>query len=80
MNILGKDIPALTISQPFAELICTGEKCVENRTWETLYHGPLAIHAGKGTQYLSRRELAGYPTGCVVAVAGHVGAVKALDV
>lgn len=60
---------ALTISQPFASLIASGEKFVENRTWETLYRGPLAIHAGKGTQYLTKQELAEYPTGAIVAVA-----------
>jgi activating signal cointegrator 1 len=59
----------LTISQPFASLIAGGEKFVENRTWETMYRGPLAIHAGKGTQYLTKKELASYPTGCIVAVA-----------
>ena len=60
---------ALTISQPFASMIASGDKFVENRTWETLYRGPLAIHAGKGTQYLPKKELAEYPTGCIVAVA-----------
>jgi len=49
---------ALTISQPYASLIASGEKWVENRSWPTGYRGPLAIHAGKGTQYLDRRELA----------------------
>jgi len=48
---------ALTISQPYASLIASGEKWVENRTWATRYRGPLAIHAGRGTQYLSRDEL-----------------------
>lgn len=37
---------ALTIHQPYAELIARGEKRVENRTWRTHYRGPLAIHAG----------------------------------
>jgi activating signal cointegrator 1 len=60
---------ALTISQPFASLIANGEKWVENRFWSTSYRGPLAIHAGKGTQYLDRRELEDYPTSCIVAVA-----------
>lgn len=59
----------LTISQPFASLIASGEKWVENRTWETLYRGPIGIHAGKGTQYLTRPELRKYPTGCIVAIA-----------
>lgn len=60
---------ALTISQPFASLIADGEKFVENRKWGTDYRGPLAIHAGKGTQYLDASELAEYPTGCIVAIA-----------
>ena len=59
---------ALTISQPFASLIANGEKRFENRTWECLYRGQLAIHAGKGTQYLNRKELAGYTTSAIVAV------------
>lgn len=60
---------ALTISQPYANLIARGDKFVENRTWETLYRGTLAIHAGKGTQYLTKKELVSYTTGCIVAVA-----------
>jgi hypothetical protein len=67
---------ALTISQPFASLIATGEKFVENRKWETRYRGHLAIHAGKGTQYLDRDELASYPTGAIVAVCRLVACVS----
>ena len=59
---------ALTISQPYASLIASGAKWIDNRRWGTQYRGPLAIHAGKGAQYLTREELAEYPTGCVVAV------------
>jgi len=58
---------ALTISQPYASLIADGLKPVENRRWPTKYRGPLAIHAGKGTQYLDGAELAQYPTGAVIA-------------
>ena len=54
---------ALTVSQPYASMIDRGEKWIENRRWETKYRGPLAIHAGKGTQYLTGRELAAYPQG-----------------
>jgi len=62
-------INALTISQPYASLIADGKKWVENRTWGTHYRGLLAIHAGKGSQYLTRTQLENYPTGCIVAVA-----------
>jgi hypothetical protein len=60
---------ALTISQPFATLIASGEKWVENRRWYTTYRGPLAIHAGKGLQYLDREEIKDYPTGLIIATA-----------
>ena len=67
---------ALTISQPFASLIASGEKWIENRSWPTNHRGPLAIHAGKGTQYLAREELAEYQTGCVIAVAKLAACVQ----
>jgi len=68
--LLAAPIHALTVSQPYASLIADGVKWVENRCWATNHRGPLAIHAGKGTQYLSHSELRdrGYPTGAVVAV------------
>lgn len=73
---------ALTISQPFASLIASGEKWIENRTWETLYRGELAIHAGKGTQYLSNQLIrAGqYPTGAIIATAVLVACVHVSQV
>lgn len=69
-------VKALTISQPFASLIASGEKWVENRSWETKHRGPLVIHAGKGTQYLTKAELAEYPHGGVVAYAELVACVE----
>lgn len=38
---------AITIIQPWASLIISGQKRVENRTWATEYRGPLLIHAGQ---------------------------------
>lgn len=38
---------ALTIKQPWAHLIVTGQKDIENRSWATAYRGPVLIHAGK---------------------------------
>jgi hypothetical protein len=64
---------ALTISEPFASLIINLEKWVENRTWYTSYRGPLAIHAGKGTQYLDKEQLKDYPAGCVIGTCDLVG-------
>ncbi len=59
---------ALSIHQPYASLIANGKKWVENRSWETLYRGPLAICASKGSRYLSKSELKKYDTGRIVAV------------
>ena len=63
-----RTLRALTIGEPYASLIMSGEKWVENRTWPTNHRGLLAIHAGKGTQYLDRKQLAAYPAGCVLGI------------
>jgi activating signal cointegrator 1 len=39
---------ALTLTQPWATLVAIGAKRIETRSWETLYRGPLVIHAAKG--------------------------------
>lgn len=38
---------ALSVKQPWAELIARGEKTVELRTWRTAYRGPLLICASQ---------------------------------
>jgi len=38
---------AISIRQPWAELILQGRKSIELRTWETKIRGRIAIHAGK---------------------------------
>jgi activating signal cointegrator 1 len=43
---------AITICQPYAQLILDGAKRVENRTWRTTYRGELYIHAGKSRDWL----------------------------
>ena len=70
---------ALTISQPFASLIVEGEKRFENRTWECHYRGNLAIHAGKGTQYLTRKELLACPTRKVVGGGNGADCVHGME-
>jgi hypothetical protein len=40
-------LKALSIRQPWAWLIVTGQKDIENRTCTTRYRGPLLIHAGR---------------------------------
>jgi len=38
---------AITIWQPWASLLVSGEKKHETRSWATSYRGPIAIHAAK---------------------------------
>lgn len=39
---------ALSLTQPWASLVVGGHKCIETRSWQTRYRGPLLIHASKG--------------------------------
>lgn len=38
---------ALSVKQPWANLIASGKKTIETRTWTTTYRGPLLIVASK---------------------------------
>ena len=63
---------ALTICQPYADMIARGEKIIENRTWPTSYRGPLAIHAGKSKSWMEPEDIAERPSmafGAIVATA-----------
>ena len=63
---------ALTICQPYAELIARCEKPIENRAWPTSYRGPLAIHAGKSRAWMDWGDEEFYPDmefGAVIAIA-----------
>jgi hypothetical protein len=41
----GRPMKALSVKQPWCELIARGDKSIEVRTWRTAYRGPLAIVA-----------------------------------
>ena len=73
---------ALTIKQPWANLIIKGLKKYEFRSWRTKYRGPLLIHAGKGTDNPSVVRLKEYlpnnlPTGEII---GQVNVVDCIEV
>lgn len=40
-------ITALSVKQPWANLIASGQKTIETRTWATKYRGPLLIVSSK---------------------------------
>lgn len=72
---------ALTVCQPYAEMIAAGEKLIENRTWPTAYRGRLYIHAGKSREWLDDgEEREGMAFGAVVAVADLVDCLRVEDV
>lgn len=52
---------ALSIKQPWANLIASGEKTIETRKWQTDYRGPLLL--------CSARDPDIPPTGCAMAIA-----------
>jgi len=68
---------ALTVCQPFAELIARGEKRVENRSWPTAHVGPLYIHAGKSRLHLDGQATPeGLVFGAVIARVEVVACVR----
>lgn len=44
---MGESIPAISIKQPWAELILRGKKKIEVRNWTSPYRGRLYLHTGK---------------------------------
>ncbi len=72
---------ALTICQPYAELIVSGRKLVENRKWSTNYRGPLIIHAGKSRAWLDNWTAVGdLVFGSIVGVAEVVACLWVEDI
>lgn len=50
----------LSVRQPWASMIASGEKPIETRTWQTGYRGDILIVASK------KPQMDGLPTGCAV--------------
>ena len=66
---LDAQAPVLSVWQPWADLIVSGEKTVEIRSWTDRYRGPLWIHASRkldkvaAARFRPHRNL---PTGAIV--------------
>ena len=41
----GETMKIISLRQPWAHLVVTGAKDIENRSWATAYRGPVLIHA-----------------------------------
>lgn len=59
---------ALSVKQPFANMICSGEKTVEQRTWQTSHRGDLII--------VSSQKPAINPAGQTICIVDLVDCVK----
>jgi hypothetical protein len=44
---MGEEPRALSVRRPWANLIVSGDKTVENRSWSTSYRGLVVIHGGQ---------------------------------
>jgi len=69
---------ALTVKQPWAELIVSGEKDIENRTWRTLYRGRILIHTAKTV--VPSSQLADYPLPAIQQYISMVDELQAFGV
>jgi hypothetical protein len=69
---------ALSIKQPFAELIVQGRKKIELRTWNTKFRGEFYIHASKipDKDAMAKFGFKELPTGCIVGKAELVDVKK----
>jgi hypothetical protein len=54
----------ISIRQPWAHLVASGQKDIENRTWKTNFRGRVLVHA---SQSLSRRQY----DECIAFMAGR---------
>lgn len=75
-------LQAISICQPYAELIASGRKHIENRTWLTRHPGPLVIHAAKSRNPRLREAAEEYNVdlhacdfGAIIAVARRMRCV-----
>ena len=59
---------ALSLKQPFAELVVSGKKTIELRKWNTHFRGEFFVHASQNVDKKAMKRF-GYeslPTGCIV--------------
>ena len=62
---------ALSLKQPWAELILQGRKTVETRKWKTAFSGQFLIHSSlvPDAKNMALFGFAELPTGCIVGTA-----------
>lgn len=68
---------ALSIKQPWAELILLGRKTIEVRSWPTDFRGPLVLHTGKKPEL---EAVFRYPDINASYLGGFVGVAELVNV
>lgn len=72
---------ALSIRQPWAHFIVTGEKDIENRKWNTKFRGTFLVHASQTVDYKALKKYDHLLKGCnELKVGGIVGFATIVDV
>lgn len=69
---------ALSIKQPFAELILQGRKKIELRKWNTKFRGEFLIHASKipVKEAMKKFGFSQLPVGCIIGKAKLINIKK----
>lgn len=74
---------ALSITEPYASLICEGRKTIETRSWKTSYRGDILIHASATRIPKEYRTLLSYVSqtrqGNIIAKAKLVDCIEMTD-
>lgn len=72
---------ALSIKQPYAELILQGRKVIELRRWNTQFRGPFLIHSPGAVdqEAMKKYGFTTLPTGGIVGQATLLGVKKYLS-
>lgn len=72
---------ALSLKQPWAELVVSGKKTVELRNWNTQFRGEFLVHASKqpNLEACKRFGFTDLPTGCIVGKATITGVKEYRD-
>lgn len=72
---------ALSLKQPFAELVVSGKKTIEIRKWNTKFRGEFLIHASQNSdkEAMKRQGFENLPSGMIVGKAKLVDVKKYLN-
>ncbi|MGM5480189.1 MAG: ASCH domain-containing protein, partial [Nanobdellota archaeon] len=71
----------LSVKQPFAELIVSGKKSIEIRSWNTTFRGEFLLHVSKNPVMtaMKRNGFSDLETGVIIGKVTLVGVKKYVD-